>query len=228
MKLKNKVLSISVVLGMSVFSFSSVAYAEDQASYAVVDSSGLVTNVIICTASVCGPGGSWGGVMPNDTPWPGQRLILQFAASSEGQNRGGFMGASGSGKEVTYSDGTFTINNNVPVNNVEVLTNASNTETSTVAVSISAGNKTAFSYEDTIKKSTIDILISNTLPLEDSTSATVSATDVTSTSTITESAVFEERKTVEEVSSILTQRNLTLLQSKITRLLMLLDGWIKK
>ena len=64
------------------------------------------------------------------------------------------------------------------------------------------------------------------MPLANNTSATVSATEVTSNSTRTESTVFEERKTALEVSSILTQRNLSLLQSKIDRLLILLGSWL--
>ena len=224
MKIKNRVAVIFLAISSVLFMSTSTASAGDE-TYAVLDSSGVVVNIIICQPSICGASGSWGGTMPNDTPWAGQRLVPQFAANSQGQNQGGFIGPVGSGKEVVYSEGTFTINNNVPVNNVEILTNASNTETSTVAVSISAGNKTTFSYEDTVGKSTSDI-ISNTLPLENNTSATISATDVTSTSTITESTTFEERKTALEVSSILAQRNLSLLQLKIDRLLILLGSWL--
>jgi len=226
MKIKNRLAVILLAISSVMFMSTSTASAGDE-TYAVLDSSGVVVNIIICQPSICGSSGSWGGTMPSDTPWAGQRLVPQFAANSQGQNQGGFIGPVGSGKEVVYSDGTFTINNDVPVNNVEVLTNASNTETSTVAVSVSAGNKTTFSYEDTVGKSLSDV-ISNTLPLDNNVSATVSATEITSTSTRTESTTFEERKTAEEVSSIFTQRNLTLLQSKISRLLALLDGWIKK
>jgi hypothetical protein len=36
---------------------------------------GMVENVTVCTPWQCGPDGAWGGVMPNDTPWPGYLLI---------------------------------------------------------------------------------------------------------------------------------------------------------
>ena len=226
MKIKNKLAVIILAISSAMLMSISTAYAGEE-TYAVIDSSGVVVNVIVCQPSVCGPSGSWGGIMPNDTPWAGQRLVPQFAANSEGKNQGAIINPLGSGKEVVYSDGTFTINNNVPVNKVDVQTNATNTETSTVSVSISEGNKTTFSYQDTIGKSFSEVTY-NTLPLDNNVSATVSATEITSTSTRTESTTFEERKTAEEVSSILIQRNLTLLQSKISRLLALLDGWIKK
>jgi len=107
-----------------------------------------------------------------------------------------------------------------------VITNTTNTETSTVSVTISEGNQKSFSYEDTIGK-TFDQIELKTLPLKDSVNAVVSATEVTSASTRTESTMFAGRKTAEEVSSILIERNLTLLQSKINRLLILLNGWTK-
>ena len=225
MKLKNKV--IGTILGVisSSFVFISVpeianagecSAADPCLTYAMLDSAGTVINIIVCQPSVCGSG-----------IWDGRKVVPQVAATPEGQNQGGYYNPAGSGREVVHSNGTFTINNNLPTTNVDVVTNTNNTETSTVVVSVSAGNKTTFSYEDTVGKSTSEISF-NTLPLSDSTSATVSATDVSSNSTTTESTTFEERKTAEEVSSILIQRNLTLLQSKISRLLALLDAWIKK
>ncbi len=45
-------------------------------NWAVVHpSSGMVDNVIVCTAAQCGVDGEWGGKMPSDTPWPGHHLI---------------------------------------------------------------------------------------------------------------------------------------------------------
>ena len=225
MKLKNKV--IGTILGVisSSFVFISVpeianagecSAADPCLTYAMLDSAGTVINIIVCQPSVCGSG-----------IWDGRKVVPQVAATPEGQNQGGYYNPAGSGREVVHSNGTFTMNNNLPTTNVDVVTNTNNTETSTVVVSVSAGNKTTFSYEDTVGKSTSEISF-NTLPLSNSTSATVSATDVSSNSTTTESTTFEERKTAEEVSSIFIQRNLTLLQSKISRLLALLDAWIKK
>ena len=186
-------------------------------TYAVLDNSGVVTNIIVCQPSFCGS-----GTLPDGT-----RVVPQVAANSQGQNQGGIYNSEATpGKDVVYSGGSFTINNEVIVNKVDVVTNITNTETSTVSVLISEGNKSAFSYEDTVGKpwGSVDFTV---LPLENDVNATVSATEVTNTFTKTELTTFEGRKTAQEVSSILIQRNLTLLQSKITRLLMLLDGWVK-
>jgi hypothetical protein len=225
MKIKNKVIGtiLGVIASSVVFISASESANAGECSasdpcltYAMLDSAGTVINIIVCQPSVCGSG-----------IWDGRKVVPQVAATPEGQNQGGYYNPAGSGREVTHSNGTFTINNNAPITTVDVVTNTTNTETSTVAVSKSAGNASTFSYEDTIGKSTSEISF-NTLPLPNNTSATVSATDITVNSTITESTTFETRKTEQEISSILLQKNLTLLQSKINRLLLLLDSWIKK
>jgi hypothetical protein len=225
MKTKNKVnLTVLFVLASSLFFIVAPTTAsagecsvEDPChTYAVLDSAGTVTNIIVCQPSFCGS-----GKLPDGTV-----VVPQVAADSNGENKGGIFNPIGSGKEVVHSNGTFTINNEVVVNKVDVVANTTNTETSTVSVSISEGNQTTFSYDDTIGK-TVGEIEFTTLPLKDSVSATVSASEVTATYTKTELTKFEERKTAQEVSSILAQRNLTLLQSKIIRLLILLDGWVK-
>ena len=225
MKTKNKIiLTVLGVLTSSLFfivapttaNAGDCSVADPCLTYAVLDNSGVVTNIIVCQPSFCGS-----GKLPDGTT-----VVPQVAASSTGQNQGGIFNPQGSGKEVVHSNGTFTINNEVVVNKVDVVTNTTNTETSTVSVSISEGNQNTFSYEDTIGK-TVGEIEFTTLELKDNVSATVSASEVTNTSTKTELTTFEGRKTAQEVSSILTQRNLTLLQSRITRLLILLDGWVK-
>jgi hypothetical protein len=226
MKLQSKV--FGTIFGVIASSFVFIAVpvtanagecsAEDPChTYAVLDSSGVVTNVIVCQPSFCGS-----GVLPN-----GNRVVPQVAANSQGENQGGIYNHDKTpGKDVVYSGGSFTINNEVVVNKVDVVTNTTNTETSTVSVSISEGNQLGFSYEDTIGK-TLGQVEFTTLPLKDNVSATVSASEVTTTSTRTESTIFTERKTAQEVSSILIERNLALLQSTIDRLLILLDKWVK-
>jgi hypothetical protein len=226
MKRKNKViLTVLGVLSSSLFfivaptsaNAGECSAADPCLTYAVLDNAGVVTNIIVCQPSFCGSGRLSDGSI----------VVPQVAATPTGQNQGGFYNHAGTpGLDVVHSNGTFTINNEVVVNKVDVATNTANTETSTVSVSISEGNQNTFSYENTIGKSIGEIEFT-TLPLEDNVSATVSATEVTNTSTKTELTTFEGRKTAQEVSSILAQRSLTLLQSKITRLLMLLDGWVK-
>jgi hypothetical protein len=226
MKTRNKViLTVLGVLTSSLFfivapttaNAGDCSAADPCLTYAVLDNAGVVKNIIVCQPSFCGS-----GKLPDGTT-----VVPQVAANSEGQNQGGIFNSAGTpGKDVVHSNGTFTINNEVVVNKVDVVTNTANTETNTVSVSISEGNQNTFSYEDTIGK-TVGEIEFTTLELKDNVSATVSATEVTSTSTRTESTIFAGRKTAEEVSSILIERNLTLLQSKINRLLILLDGWTK-
>jgi len=226
MKTKNKViLTVLGVLTSSLFfivapttaNAGDCSAADPCLTYAVLDDAGVVKNIIVCQPSFCGS-----GKLPDGTT-----VVPQVAANSEGQNQGGIFNSAGTpGKDVVHSNGTFTINNEVVVNKVDVVTNTANTETSTVSVSVSEGNQTTFSYDDTVGK-TVGEIEFTTLPLKDNVSATVSASEVTATYTKTELTKFEERKTAQEVSSILAQRNLTLLQSKIIRLLILLDGWVK-
>jgi hypothetical protein len=232
MKTKNKgIVTVLGVLASSLFfivapttaNAGECSAADPCLTYAVLDSSNVVINIIICQPSVCGSG-----------TFGNNRVVPQVAATPEGQNQSGYYNPVGSGREVTHSNGTFTMNNSVVTTvtdvvvstTVDVVTNTTNTETSTVTVSRSAGNSSTFSYEDTIGKTPGDISF-NSLPLSDNVSAIVSASEVTATYTKTESTTFPERKTAQEVSSILIERNLTLLQSKINRLLTLLEGWTK-
>ena len=230
MKLKAKFIAFFIVLSSVFFISTSTANAGDCSAsdpcltYAMLDSAGTVINIIVCQPSVCGSG-----------IWDGRKVVPQVAATPQGQNQGGYYNPAGSGREVTHSNGTFTINNSIPITNVDVvvnttvdvITNTTNTETSTVTATISAGNASTFSYEDTVGKSTSEISF-NTLPLPNNTSATISATDVSPNSTLTESITFQERKTAQEISYALTIQNLNLLKSKIERLLALIDSWVKK
>jgi hypothetical protein len=89
-KIINILLATLLITGVSTTS----AHAdENQATYAVVNSAGVVTNIIVCGPAVCGPNGSWGGTMPSDTPWAGQKLVLQVPVNSiTGQSLGGYIG----------------------------------------------------------------------------------------------------------------------------------------
>ena len=219
MKLKTKLATIILAISAALFISTSTASAgECSASdpcltYAMLDNSGVVINTIVCQPSVCGSG-----------IWDGKRVVPQVAATPTGQNQGGYLQTPGSAIEVTYSNGTFTLNNNVPTTNIDVVTNMDNTETSTVTVLVSAGNKTTFSYEDTIGKFPSDILF-NTLPLETNTSATISATDIDVNSATTQSVTFQERKTSEFVEEYLLDNNYSFLRNKINRFYKYMSHW---
>jgi hypothetical protein len=219
MKLKAKFVTFFIAISSAFFISTSTASAGECSvadpclTYAMLNDSGVVINIIVCQPSVCGSG-----------TWDGKKVVPQVAATPEGKNQGGYYNPQGSGREVVHSNGTFTMNNNVPTTNVDVVTNTNNTETSTVVVSISAGNKTTFSYEDTVGKSPSEITF-NTLPLENNTSATISATDTNTSSTITESVIFQERRTLEFVEGYLLENNYSLLYSKINRFSKYLIHW---
>jgi hypothetical protein len=227
MKLKAKFVAFFIAISSAFFISTFTASAEECSvanpclTYAMLDNAGTVINIIVCQPSVCGSG-----------VWDGKKVVPQVAANAQGQNQGGYYNPAGSGREVTHSNGTFTMNNNVVATavdivvntTVDVVTNTTSTETSTVTVSKSAGNASTFSYEDTVGKSPSEISF-NTLPLPNNTSATVSATDVSSNSTLTESVTFQERKTSVFVQEYLINNKYNLLSSKFARISKYLDNW---
>lgn len=83
---------------------------DEVGGWAVIDPvTGDVKNVIVCTESVCGATGEWGGVLPGDTSCAGCLLRKQTNGTSDG-NVAGWR--SSEGMAVTYDgdeDGTFTI-----------------------------------------------------------------------------------------------------------------------
>jgi hypothetical protein len=177
-------------------------------TYAVLDNTNKVENVIVCQTSVCGSG-----------TFADKPVVLQVLANAEtGKNENAFIGTLEN--PVTYNPQTNKFSQGstsfpVPVETKkETVDNVTLTATiNNKVVTFGPGN-----YEN--GKMKFDPVIDAT------TSATVSATDVSSNPTLTESTTFEERKTALEVSSILAQRNLSLLQSKIDRLLILLSSWL--
>ena len=221
MKLKNKV--IGTILGIIASSFvfisvpESAIAAECSASdpchtYAMLDNANNVINVIVCQPSVCGSG-TFGGF----------RVILQVVGNPQTNTThgtSGHMTRPDENKVVTYSDnGVFTVKKDEVVTHTiatpEVQTQNTNNTTTTTTTSIQA------QFTDTSTGS-VKIDASQTI---DSATITSNST-VNSTNTVKETVVFEERKTGQEVSAILVEKNLTLLQSRINKLLILLSGWL--
>jgi hypothetical protein len=221
MKLKNKV--FSAILGMVASSvlFISVPESANAAecsasdpchTYAMLDNANNVINVIVCQPSVCGSG-----------TFAGHRVVLQVVANPQTNNPSGTSGhmtRPDENKVVTYSDnGVFTVKKDDAVTHTvavpEVQTQITNNTTTTTITSIQA------QFIDTSTGS-VKIDASQTI---DSTTVTSGST-VNSTNTVKETVTFEERKTEQEVSTILVEKNLILLQSRINRLLILLSGWL--
>ena len=206
MKKINKLLLTAVLLtGISI----TPASANGDATYAVVDSSGIVTNVIVCQISVCGSSGSWGGTMPNDTPWAGQRLVLQVPANPvTGQNQGAFMGTPENPVKYDSQAQVFT-QGSAPITRSETI------ETTTVTATV---------HSDTVSfgpSSFVDGQMQFTPVVTSNTGATISATE----GLVKEMAMFETPKTRAQLQTAITNK-LLVIQKYLNRFYTLLNGWI--
>jgi hypothetical protein len=216
MKIKSIVTSIALTIGALAF-VSAPAYAgecsaEDPChTYAMVDGSGLVTNIIVCQPSVCGSG-----------MFAGSRVVLQVVANPTTHlSQGGvFGGTENVDKRVTESNGTFTITNNNPIVNQEVIKITPNSGTQ-LQSSIGSGTQQSFTAADTAH--TVGVITFHDKPIDQNTSATLTASEViietstvvvgtVETSTViveniipivTESITFTERKTEKQVEDAL-------------------------
>jgi hypothetical protein len=172
----------------------------DPGTWAVVDNSGKVVNIIVCQASVCGNGGSLGGELNGD------RLVQQTKTLS-GQT-------SSSDKTVTENNGTFTVERSIPTVS-EIATNSEN-NTQTV---ITVNKKEVFTFNVNNSESPVFI---------DNVQAEVKAEEVLDSVIIkTETNIFAKRLTSDEIKQELEDKNLLLLVNKINILLSLLGNWVK-
>jgi hypothetical protein len=168
--------------------------AEDPChTYAMVDGSGVVTNIIVCQPSVCGSG-----------TFAGSRVVPQVAANPEThQNQGGYLSNPGS-TPVVESNGRFTITNDQPIVSQTVVQEVA---VNTVLQStIGAGTQQSFTFNDTVNKPNGTPTMTNEV-MKNSTSATLSATELSKSETPTviseESITFDERQTEEYVELML-------------------------
>ena len=155
-RIKAKILILSLVVSFFSLGLSKNANATDGAGvWAVVDSAGTVTNVIVCTQAVCGSG-TFGGerVVPQIAPNP-------ITNNAEGQ--GSFIGNESAGIRVTESNGVFTVHENVRINSseTEITVNNKNETTTIVSeVSVPVASR-SFTYNDTIGKTYEEIKLKN-------------------------------------------------------------------
>jgi hypothetical protein len=193
-------------------------------TWAMLDSQGVVTNVIVCQASVCGGG-----------TWAGQTVVPQVAPNPvTNHTNGSFIGNSEQGTEVKYSDGTFTITENATITKTSTEIGLETTTVSKVEIPVS---QRSFTYEDTINKSNKnDIEMSSLIFNENnSTILTVTQTIVDTIdeenniwySASQESVIFNERKNQNEIAEVVSNNGLNLLLSKIQTLISLLGTWVK-
>ena len=226
-RVKAKVLALS--LAISFISTISISEAVAEAcsaespcgTWAVVDNSGTVTNVIVCQQSVCGSG-----------TFGGERVVPQIAPNpitNDATGQGSFIGNEGAGIRVTESNGVFTVHENVRINSSETavtvddLTKTTTTTISEVSVPVSSRS---FSYEDTIGKTYSEIKLKNE-SYNDTKETTLSVTKKTIKSSSSQSLSVIGRKTASEIDVLFVQNEMNLLRSKINALLRLLGGWVK-
>jgi hypothetical protein len=203
--MKNKLKIITLFVSALLMINISVASADS--TYAVLDSNGNVTNIIVC-GSACA-GGEFGG----------NRVVPQVAADPvSGEARAGYWYGEGT---TTYSEnGSFTLNDSSAQNTKVEFDNSETGELTKSSVTFET-RAHSFKYEDTIGND-----LSNLLKESAPTKNTGIEISVESDNN-KESIVLNDRKTELELISEITSNNLMLIKSKINKILLMLALWIK-
>jgi hypothetical protein len=241
-----KNISIFGLLAAILLAFN-VSSASADPTYAVLDTNGNVTNIIVC-GSACASG-----------EFGGNKVVLQVAADPvTGENRGGIWQGQGT---TAYNEntGVFTVTQNPVLINSDVNNDIQNISSTTIINTDTEERKNikttssvnivgevpsiSFKYEDTIgdnlftrnrfiknwadnSQATISVNVEQTI-----TTATVAngVENILSTNTENnvESISFDSRKTAQEIQDFVTNSNLLLLNSKVQTLISLLGSWVK-
>jgi hypothetical protein len=206
---------IKILLTTIIFSSLSSLPAHAE-TYAVVDENGLVTNIIACDASVCGANGTWSGVMPNDNPLAGQRLILQVPVNSvTGENQGGYYNPQPKPGEpdITFkydSQAQEFFFNAEPVVTTEIV------ETTTLKTIV---YPTVLAFGPNNFKN-------NKMEFTSKTDTNTVATIFAQQGAYFENKTYSTSQTVEQLRESLTE-DLGLLRENLNKLIALLKSWVK-
>jgi hypothetical protein len=206
-----KIIVSTFVVILSALSLQS---AKADPTYAVLDSSGNVTNIIVCGAACAGG------------TFAGQTVVLQVAANPvTNANSGG----------IWYGPGTTTYNNNTGAFTViqpqpsiiistETELNENDEEITSSVETIS--NALSFTYQDTVKDPNN---ISFSRSFADNSPATISVTRKLANLEIVESQTLTltSRKTTQEIIAESVSAKLSLINAKIQTLIKLLGDWVK-
>ena len=205
-------------------------------TWAMLDSQGVVTNIIVCQASVCGGG-----------TWAGQTVVPQVAPNPvTNQSQGGFWG--------TYDSSTkeFTVDRSGPnqtpaatqtntETRVETNTDGAVTSTTSIEATTPFVAKT-FKYDDTIKNSSeydekgqpingFDQRYLKDKELPTDSPATVKVTKAYIENELakfkSESMTLAQRMTESELTDAAKVENKTLILENIVSVVRLLNTWIK-
>jgi hypothetical protein len=184
-----------------------VSSASADPTYAVLDSNGNVTNIIVC-GSACAGG-----------TFAGQQVVLQVAAGPSGENRGGFWQGPGT---TTYDHGTGVFTMTEPKTVTNSLTEEEDGTEVTSSATINGGATTQFTYNDTIGNNLFTRGGFNYGWTENS-SSTISVNK----NNVTESLDFNNRQTGIQIQESIQNSGLALLNSKVQVLISLLGSWVK-
>jgi len=217
-----KVLLVLAIIAGSITTVSSVSSANADGcspsdpcnSYAVVNSAGVVTGVLVCQPSVCGPNGAWAGKTPGDTPCPNCILALQVPATPQGQNNGAIVDPIGNKAPVIYDankqtfsqQGTITSNASnqiVETTKTAVVVDNTNIQVNSSSVSFTP-NKIDENNKPVVSNNINSFIVSNeqTVVLSDRTTNKQPVAIVTN-----QSETFQANVTAQQVTKTLAEKN---------------------
>jgi hypothetical protein len=196
-------------------------------NYAVVNSSNSVVNVIVCQPSFCS------GMVDSN----GNRYIPQQAANPDTNDYHGTnaeFSIPEENKIVTVSnDNIYTVTQNGVITkafvapDIKIIKNLDSTVFTVNSLSTFFGkNEILITDTETVVLNNLNYVEINATQTIN-TAETILGSTINNTNTVKESIIFEETKTAQEISNELIRQNLSLLQSKINKLLILLEKWIK-
>jgi hypothetical protein len=179
--------------------------------WAMLDSQGVVTNTIVCQASVCGGG-----------TWAGQTVVPQVAPNPITHDSSGVGGMMDSGnKEFYYEDNTFKLSKEI--SKTEFF--QENEKEISITTNISQYSL-GFTYEET-KNSNESIIKLKEIEPKNNTKVSIFAETKNNELTEKEEVFFSERKTQEEVSQEFNIKNVRTLIAKINNIIKMLGLWVK-
>jgi len=205
---------LTYIFSVLILSMLSLQPANADPTYAMLDSNGNVTNIIVC-GSACSGG-----------TFAGQKVVLQVASDPvTNANVGG----------VWYGPGTTNYNNQTgvftviqPQSSIVVSTQIELTDDGEQIISNAetVSNAVSFTYQDTIKD---PHNITYSRSFADNSPATISVTRKLANLEIaeSESMTFSSRKTTDEIMLESFSSQMSLINSKIQALIKLLGGWVK-
>jgi len=183
--------------------------------WAMLDTQGTVTNVIVCQPSVCGGG-----------TFAGQTVVPQLPANPVTHTADG-VGSFNSTPEkpVTYTNGRFNVDAEIVVVKTDVEITMDSETISTVVIPVKLDS---FSYEEVADLKQSSSEVTATLgKFNESKPTTISVTENLNNVEKKESIQFFERVTASELQSKIESESLNVILNKFQTILNLLNNWIK-